>query len=55
MNKYDVKRLSLYIPSDLLSELKKMKKEVYYDRSYSEMFRDLISIGLEHGVKRNDE
>lgn len=35
------------ITDAMLERSRKLKKEVFYDRPYSEMYRELITLGLE--------
>lgn len=43
----NLKRLSITITKDLEIELKYLKKEKFYDKSYAEMIRFLIRKGIE--------
>jgi hypothetical protein len=52
-------RFTLTITDAMLERSKKLKKEAFYDRPYSEMYRELITLGLEsmekeHGESGND-
>lgn len=40
-------KISVAIPDDLKEQLEKLKKEKYYNLSYSELYRQAISAGLE--------
>ncbi len=40
-------KISVVIPDDLKEQLEKLKKEKYYNLSYSELYRQAISAGLE--------
>lgn len=45
-------RLMLTITKDIISEVKEIKKvEPYFDKPYSELYRDLICIGI-NALKR---
>jgi hypothetical protein len=40
-------RFTLTITDAMLERSRRLKKEVFYDRPYSEMYRELITLGLE--------
>jgi len=40
------KRMSITLPQNLLERLDKLKKEEYYNKSYSEMVRGLLEDSL---------
>lgn len=42
-----LKRLSLAIPPEVESDLKALKKEVFFNKSKSEMIRELLVAGIE--------
>lgn len=42
----ELKRMTFAVPQELEVLLKCVKKEIFYDRSQSEMIRELISVGL---------
>ena len=39
-------RFVLNVPDDLAKQTETLKKEVFYDRPYAEMYRQLIKLGL---------
>ena len=41
------KRFMLSVPDDIEEEAAKIKRELFYDKPYSEMYRRLIRIGLD--------
>lgn len=41
------KRFMLTVPGDIESEVKEIKKELFYDAPYSELYRQLIRKGIE--------
>jgi len=48
------KRASFYIDKGLEASIEKLKKEKFFNKSYSQMYRYLVSLGVEQmKVKRN--
>lgn len=45
--KAENKRIMITIPPDLAEEIQSLKKEKFYDKSYAEMYRQIIRTGLE--------
>ena len=45
-------RFSLTVPEEIAEEAEKLKKEIYYNKSYSEMYRQLIELGLKEMEKK---
>ncbi len=43
----EMHRFMLSIPKEMESEVQSVKKNYFYDKSYAEMYRQLIQIGLE--------
>lgn len=39
-------RFVLTVPDDLAEQAENLKKEVFYDKPYAEMYRQLIKLGL---------
>ena len=48
----NMNRIMISVPTDLEAEIERLKKTTYYDRPYSEIYRDLIRLGME---KMNEE
>lgn len=48
----NMNRIMISVPADIEAEIKRLKKTTYYDRPYSEIYRDLIRLGME---KMNEE
>ena len=44
----DTIRFMLAIPNDMAERAKILKKEIFYDKPYAEMYRQLIRLGLDH-------
>jgi len=44
--------IMISVPADIEAEIERLKKTTYYDRPYSEIYRDLIRLGME---KMNEE
>ena len=40
------KRLTLVVTPEIEAQMKDMKREVYYDRTQSEMIRELVAAGV---------
>lgn len=48
------KRASFYVDKTLEASIEKLKKEKFFNKSYSEMYRYLINLGVEQmKVKKN--
>lgn len=47
----EMKRFTLSIPVDIENNAKAVKKDIFFDKSNSEMYRQLIRIGLEVMLK----
>lgn len=45
-------RFSLTVPDDIAKRAEELKKESYYNTSYSEMYRKLIELGLKEIEKQ---
>ncbi len=41
------KRFMLTVPEDVEADAAMVKRELFYDRPYSEMYRQLIRVGLD--------
>ena len=41
------KRCMVMIDNETLEALKKIKKELYFDKSHSELYRDLFRLGIQ--------
>ena len=48
----NMNRIMISVPTDIEAEIDRLKKTTYYDRPYSEIYRDLIRLGME---KMNEE
>lgn len=48
----NMNRIMISVPTDIEAEIERLKKTTYYDRPYSEIYRDLIRLGIE---KMNEE
>ena len=48
----NMNRIMISVPTDIEAEIERLKKTTYYDRPYSEIYRDLIRLGME---KMNEE
>jgi len=42
----DLKRMTFSVTPEIEVPLKKLKKEIFYDRSQSDMIRTLLSLGI---------
>lgn len=40
------KRLTFVVPPEIEAKMKVLKRDVYYDRTQSEMIRDLVAAGV---------
>ncbi|MCC8184977.1 hypothetical protein [Cloacibacillus porcorum] len=47
----DTSRFSLTIPSDMAKRADALKKNFFYDKSYAEMYRHLIHLGMNELTK----
>ena len=45
-------RFTLTVPEDIAKRAEELKKESYYNTSYSEMYRKLIELGLKEIEKQ---
>ncbi|MDO5547660.1 MAG: hypothetical protein Q4F79_04155 [Eubacteriales bacterium] len=41
------KRFMLTVPDDIEADVARVKRELFHDKSYSEMYRQLIRMGLD--------
>lgn len=41
------KRFMLTVPDDIADKLKDLKKEFYYDKPHSALYRDLVRLGIQ--------
>lgn len=48
----NMNRIMISVPKDIEEEIQQLKKTTYFDRPYSEIYRDLIRLGME---KMNEE
>ena len=48
----NMNRIMISVPTDIEAEIERLKKTTYYDRPYSEIYWDLIRLGME---KMNEE
>ncbi len=51
----EMHRFMLSIPKEMESEVQSVKKNYFYDKSYAEMYRQLIQIGLERMSAMDEE
>lgn len=51
----ELKRISVTIPTDLEEQLDLLKQEKFYKKSYGEMLRQLIQLGLEKNEELQGE
>lgn len=49
----DMYRISVSLPDSIKADIEKLKKEKYYNLPYSEIYRQVISLGLNEVNKRN--
>lgn len=47
----DTSRFSLTIPSDMARRADTLKKNLFYDKTYAEMYRQLIHLGMNELTK----
>lgn len=40
-------RFTLTVPNDMTKRAAALKKDIFYDKSYAEMYRQLILLGME--------
>lgn len=43
----DLHRISVTLPEDLREQIKELKKDKFYDVTYSELYRQAIAAGIE--------
>ena len=43
----NMNRIMISVPTDIEAEIERLKKTAYYDRHYSEIYWDLIRLGME--------
>ena len=48
-------RLTLTVPEDMAEAAEKLKNEIFYNKSYAEIYRELIKIGLKEISKEKDQ
>ena len=48
-------RLTLTVPEDMAEAAEKLKKEIFYNKSYAEIYRELIKIGLKEMEKKKEK
>ena len=48
-------RLTLNVPEEIAAEAEKLKKEIFYSKSYAEMYRELIKMGLKEMDKEKEK
>lgn len=46
------KRLTISVPERELASIDKLKKEKFYNQSYADLYRYLLSLGLECAVRK---
>lgn len=51
----DNTRFVLTLPQDLAEQTQILKKEIFYDKPYAEMYRQLIQLGLQNLHNGEDE
>ena len=45
-------RFTLAVPADLTRRVEALKKDVFYDKPYAEMYRQLIRLGIEKSQEK---
>ena len=50
----DKRAFSLQVPIEVVDKVNRIKKEDYFDKSYSKLWNDLIAIGVEQYYKQHD-
>ena len=48
-------RLTLTVPEEMAEAAEKLKNEIFYNKSYAEIYRELIKIGLKEISKEKDQ
>lgn len=48
-------RLTLNVPEEMAEEAEKLKKEIFHNKSYAEIYRELIKIGLKEIYKEKGQ
>lgn len=48
----DKKRVSFYLEQEELNSIDRLKQVMFYDKSYAELFRHLIRLGLEKAKEK---
>lgn len=43
----NMNRIMISVPKDMEEEIRQLKETAYFDRPYSEIYRDLIRLGME--------
>lgn len=43
----NMNRIMISVPKDIEEEIQQLKKTTYFDRPYSDIYRDLIRLGVE--------
>ena len=48
-------RLTLTVPEEMAEAAEKLKNEIFYNKSYAEVYRELIKIGLKEMEKKMEK
>ncbi len=48
-------RLTLTVPEDMTEAAEKLKNEIFYNKSYAEIYRELIKIGLKEMENKKEK
>lgn len=40
------KKMLMTVPDDIANKLKKLKREFYFDKPHTELYRDLLRLGI---------
>lgn len=48
-------RFMLTVPTDMANRAETLKKDIFYDKPYAEMYRQLIRLGMEELGKADKE
>ena len=48
-------RLTLNVPEEMAEAAEKLKNEIFYNKSYAEVYRELIKIGLKEMEKKMEK
>lgn len=54
----NMNRIMISVPKDMEEEIRQLKETAYVDRPYSEIYRELIRLGMEkmnEGAKENEK